>query len=300
MELMFEELKDEERIQEDVTMNEMELLRLKLKYKYKYKYKYEVKKRQDRSTPLLGDSWDLDPALKQSELGAYPQPIAGGASYQEAGPDGATENEEPDHEFDFNITSEQLTQDLVLDAIRGCKKSLDEVWTQMAVPPLQTSSNDKKELREKMRENRQNLLPQERALKALGKLLKDLVQVIKEAQKEHNCTADDGPTGLTTHQQNGTDTKAGEGKVQQALSDLAVRDVNTQSLTKKLIKDLRQQLELSEKPEEEEAGPTEEMDWNKSIFVEKRGRHVQATNTKKAGFREFKADPWYRKLSRYG
>lgn len=48
-------------------MNETEKLRLALKYKYKYKYKYEVKKHQDRSTPLLGDSWDLDPVSAASE-----------------------------------------------------------------------------------------------------------------------------------------------------------------------------------------------------------------------------------------
>ncbi len=47
-------------------MNETEKLRLALKYKYKYKYKYEVKKHQDRSTPLLGDSWDIDPVRHPS------------------------------------------------------------------------------------------------------------------------------------------------------------------------------------------------------------------------------------------
>merc|ERR1711865_1128578 len=66
------ELEDES-LEDDTAMNEVQLMRLKLKYKYKYKYKYEVKKRQDRSTPLLGDSWDLDPALKQSDFGSHSQ-----------------------------------------------------------------------------------------------------------------------------------------------------------------------------------------------------------------------------------
>merc|ERR1712195_185821 len=67
MDQMFAELKEDERLEDDTAMNEVQLMRLKLKYKYKYKY--EVKKRQDRSTPLLGDSWDPGPALKPTDSG---------------------------------------------------------------------------------------------------------------------------------------------------------------------------------------------------------------------------------------
>merc|ERR1711865_1274260 len=176
---------------QDVTMNEMELLRLKLKYKYKYKYKYEVKKSQDRSTPLLGDSWDLDPALKDSGVSA----IAGGASYQEPAPEPESEDE-LELEFGFCIPSEFVTQDEVEKVEKEGKKHLDEVWTKMAVPPLETTTMDKKQLRELLRENRQALLPQERALKELLRLLRDLSSVLKEAQKSSQNA--DGVQELTT------------------------------------------------------------------------------------------------------
>jgi hypothetical protein len=73
LEAMHASLEEDQRLQEDVTMHETDKLRLELKYKYKYKYKYEVRKHQDRSTPLLGDSWDLDPALKHSDLTNFSQ-----------------------------------------------------------------------------------------------------------------------------------------------------------------------------------------------------------------------------------
>merc|ERR1712195_398252 len=71
MDQMFAELKEDERLEDDTAMNEVQLMRLKLKYKYKYKYKYEVTKSQDRSTPLLGDSWDLDPALQALKMSEF-------------------------------------------------------------------------------------------------------------------------------------------------------------------------------------------------------------------------------------
>jgi len=291
MEQMFEELKEEDRIQEDVTMNEMELLRLKLKYKYKYKYKYEVKKSQDRSTPLLGDSWDLDPALKDSGVSA----IAGGASYQEPAPEPESEDE-LELEFGFCIPSEFVTQDEVEKVEKEGKKHLDEVWTKMAVPPLETTTMDKKQLRELLRENRQALLPQERALKELLRLLRDLSSVLKEAQKSSQNA--DGVQELTTQHQK-ADPAVGNEKVQKALADLGEKHVSDVTLTAKLIRALRHHLGIKQKAQEE-SGASESPGWNKSVFVEKKGRHVQATNTKKAGFREFKADPWFRKMSRYG
>merc|ERR1711981_682585 len=131
MELMFEELKDEERIQEDVTMNEMELLRLKLKYKYKYKYKYEVKKRQDRSTPLLGDSWDLDPAITQGGMGTgFDDSVA-------LGQDSAMSSEEMAEEppvLDIKIPADEFTLTTLVETARLCKQELDRVWVMMGPP----------------------------------------------------------------------------------------------------------------------------------------------------------------------
>merc|ERR1711865_602868 len=279
----------EDRIQEDVTMNEMELLRLKLKYKYKYKY--EVKKSQDRSTPLLGDSWDLDPALKDSGVSGA---IAGGASYQEPAPEPESEDELV-LEFGFKIPSEKVTQEEVEKVEKEGKKHLGEVWTKMAAPP-QTTTMDKKQLRELSRENRQALLPQERALKELLRLLRDLSSVLKEAQKSSQSS--DGVQELTTHHQK-ADPAVGNEKVQKALADLGEKHVSDVTLTAKLIRALRHHLGIKQKAQEE-SGASESPGWNKSVFVEKKGRHVQATNTKKAGFREFKADPWFRKMSRYG
>merc|ERR1711865_1135540 len=82
--------------------------------------------------------------------------------------------------------------------------------------------------------------------------------------------------------------------------DTAMNEVQLMRL--KLIKSLMHDLNIkSDDIKEAGEGDSEKpAGWNKSIFVEKKGRHAQAANTKKAGFREFKADPWYRKMSRYG
>jgi len=297
MDQMFAELKEDERLEDDTAMNEVQLMRLKLKYKYKYKYKYEVKKRQDRSTPLLGDSWDLDPALKQSDFGSHSQ-SAGGAGAREAEED-CDEEEEPEHTFDFTINSDQIDVDCLKETICAGKKVLDTCWQAMAVPPLDSPNMDKKQLREATRENRQVLLPQEKKIKGLLQLLKDLVQITVLAQKEdHGAGGEQSlPTGQTK-----ADPNVGNEKVRKALESLGCHVVDSYSLTKALIKSLMHDLNIkSDDIKEAGEGDSEKpAGWNKSIFVEKKGRHAQAANTKKAGFREFKADPWYRKMSRYG
>lgn len=41
--------------------------------------------------------------------------------------------------------------------------------------------------------------------------------------------------------------------------------------------------------------------WNKSVFLDKEGKYPAAhTSGKPCGFREFRADPWYRAKNRYG
>ena len=191
---------------------------------------------------------------------------------------------------------------------------------------------DKKQLREATRENRQVLLPQvlhlqallqltilvqEKKMKGLLQLLKDLVQITVLAQKEgpHGAEGEQSlPTGQTKSGSADApataavltgfcaDPNVGNEKVRKALESLGCNVVDQYTLTKQLIKSLMHDLNIKadDMKEASEGDSGKPAGWNKSIFVEKKGRHAQAANTKKAGFREFKADPWYRAMSRYG
>merc|ERR1712166_1323656 len=158
LEAMHEGLREDQRVQEDVTMNETEKLRLALKYKYKYKYKYEVTKSQDRSTPLLGDSWDLDPALQALKMSEF-----------------QGSDSQPQEDF---------TLDEASNLFRSCKMELDAIWKQMVTPPPQAASLSKRDLQETMREQRQALLPQEKSAKKMCDHLKGLIRVFQDAQKD--------------------------------------------------------------------------------------------------------------------
>merc|ERR1712166_1407727 len=118
LEAMHEGLREDQRVQEDVTMNETERLRLALKYKYKYKYKYEVKKSQDRSTPLLGDSWDLDPALRALKMSEF----QGVGTIQEEAPQEEPEEQSPVPQlFEFRVSGDEFTLERAEDLFKGCK-----------------------------------------------------------------------------------------------------------------------------------------------------------------------------------
>jgi len=225
-EAMCEELREEDRIQEGEMMNDMELNRLKLKYKYKYKYKYEVKRSQDRSTPLLGDSWDLDPALASGEL------YSGADSAAPATQDLAGEEEaaEPQPPYSLSVRSEQVTQGILQERLGECRKALDALWTQMAGPPPNANTMDTKQLRMAMRESRQSLLPVEHSLKELLTQMKALDRVFKEAQKDTSPMKDDLPH--TAH----TDPNRGNDKVQKALANLNQPVLNNSTLTAKRSK----------------------------------------------------------------
>merc|ERR1712195_435717 len=285
LEAMHEGLREDQRVQEDVTMNETEKLRLALKYKYKYKYKYEVTKSQDRSTPLLGDSWDLDPALQALKMSEF-----------------QGSDSQPQEDF---------TLDEASNLFRSCKMELDAIWKQMVTPPPQAASLSKRDLRETMREQRQALLPQEKSAKKMCDHLKGLIRVFQDAQKaDLSASAGDNNNAQTLQ---GTETSEeklhrGNERVQTALKDLNVHMITHGSLLHEtgeeasLVKQLRHELRMGAANNSEPSSPeTEKQGWNKSVFADKKGRHAaSSTSSKRCGFREYKADPWARSMKRYG
>jgi len=317
LEEMHDDLREDQRVEEDVTMNETEKLRLALKYKYKYKYKYEVKKHQDRSTPLLGDSWDLDPAITQGGQGTGFDDSVSIVQDTSMDPE-ETEQEAP--VVDIKIPADEFTLNTLVATARTVKQELDRVWAMMG-PPDGASSLSQKELREVMRQQRQDLLPREKAIKKLHVHLKTLIQVVKDCQSEES-TNDDGVNNLDTENE---DVKVARGnrRVQKALEEENIVMVTQDTLTHQkgeepFVIRLRHALKLPTDPESvkckcmdskgrlksdngEAADGPEGPGWNKSVFLDKEGKYPAAhTSGKPCGFREFRADPWYRQRARYG
>merc|ERR1711934_1157807 len=121
-------------------------------------------------------------------------------------------------------------------------------------------------------------------------------------------------------------TKRANSQVQKALTDMNKVIITRETLgypylqtrpgSEALVVALRQQLALAQprgsegegwfqpasSPEKEDkSNKWEGKDlgpgWNKSIFVEKKGKNTLGTSTKASGWKEYKADPWYRAQS---
>jgi len=287
-------------------MNETERLRLALKYKYKYKYKYEVKKSQDRSTPLLGDSWDLDPALRALKMSEF----QGVGTIQEEAPQEEPEEQSPvPQSFEFRVSGDEFTLERAEDLFKGCKRELDIIWRHMVTPPAQAASLSKRDLREMMREQRQALLPQEKSAKKMCDHLKGLIRVFQDAQKaDLSGSHGDNVQTLQGNETSEEKVHRGNERVQTALKDLNVHMISHQSLLNEsgenasLVKQLRHELGMGSVQDSEPSSPeAEKQGWNKSVFADKKGKHAaSSTSSKRCGFREYKADPWARSMKRYG
>jgi hypothetical protein len=201
------------------------------------------------------------------------------------------------------IAADEFTLERVTETLKECKKVLDNVWTSMAIPPPHANGLSKKELREAMRQQRQELLPQEKATKKLCDQLQGLVGVLKDAQQ---IDQGDGDTVSNMHGTESAEQKEfrGNDRVQKALQDINHQVVSDETLVDPaaddLVRQLRHALELGEPVNDE---TEEKRGWNKSVFVDKKGKYEAPANTKRSGWREFKADPWYRAMKpngRYG
>eukprot|EP00658_Telonema_sp_P-2_P056780 TRINITY_DN4522_c0_g1_i6.p1 TRINITY_DN4522_c0_g1~~TRINITY_DN4522_c0_g1_i6.p1 ORF type:complete len:229 (-),score=79.52 TRINITY_DN4522_c0_g1_i6:235-921(-) len=211
--------------------------------------------------------------------------------------------------FLFSISSEEVTLERVTDTLKECKKVLDDIWTQMAVPPPEASSMSKKQAREAMRQQRQTLLPSEKSTKKLYDELKGLQGVLIDAQKLDQNQEDN------VRDMHGTETEElklarGNQRVQKALNDVPIAAVTEQTLLapvdEPLNKQLRHILQLGASSGKQSAakdgedGDSEKQGWNRSVFIDKQGKYEAPSNTKRCGFREFKADPWYRSMKPHG
>eukprot|EP00656_Telonema_subtile_P036840 TRINITY_DN408_c0_g1_i6.p1 TRINITY_DN408_c0_g1~~TRINITY_DN408_c0_g1_i6.p1 ORF type:complete len:254 (-),score=67.03 TRINITY_DN408_c0_g1_i6:171-932(-) len=238
------------------------------------RYKYEVKKHQDRSTPLLGDSWDIDPALKGSSgiVSSDLRSDTGFASSQTASlhEDDLVQADAPPL-CQFRISADELTLEQAEDTYKQCKKVLDQIWTQMSAPPAAVMS--KKELRETMREQRQNLLPQEKSTKRLCDQLKELVRLFQDAQKGESDDADNVQAMQGTESQE-QKVFRGNDRVRKALADIPVHVITEETLLDTVDVPLVTQLKHALGQSSKDAAPSPESEkqgWNRSTFVDKRG-----------------------------
>lgn len=130
--------------------------------------------------------------------------------------------------LDIKIPADEFTLTTLVETARLCKQELDRVWVMMG-PPEGSNTLSQKELRQAMREQRQSLLPQEKAIKKLHVHLKALIQVVKDCQSEE-AAADEGVSNLDTENE---DVKMARGnkRVQKALQEENIVMVTQDTLT---------------------------------------------------------------------